>query len=219
VQFGFGRNRANMTDASRTPERAQDASVGVFSTVQEPRQGAVPATPLAAVVTQMSFDTDSGAGANLYDELAPQAGSHDFGGSIQPYIAETHAFQVQRREVPPASWDAAKLELGMTTTTQLKAFLKLISVVGASNAPNKLKIDAVAARMRQHNIPLCCLEDAEDAHDILAAIKDNNDGNDAAVESPTQTQLGALARFNTLTKAYVRVEKSPTPGDGDACLV
>jgi hypothetical protein len=57
------------------------------------------------------------------------------------------------------------------STTQLKSYLKILSVIGMSNAVNKLKIDAVTARMRQHRILLCYLEDAEIAHEMLAAAK------------------------------------------------
>jgi hypothetical protein len=123
------------------------------------------------------------------------------------------------REVTPASWAAAKRDLTWTTTTQLKSYLKLLSVFGVSNAVNKMKIDAIAARMRQHRIPLRCLEDAKIARDMLAAAKANDYGNDCVVESPTQTQIDALARLQTLPKVYARAQKSPTPGDGDILLV
>jgi hypothetical protein len=137
-------------------------------------------------------------------------------GNSQPGISET---QLQGREVTPASWAAAKRGLTWTTTTLLKSYLKLLSVVKVSNAVNKIKVDAIAARMRQYRIPLRSLEDAEIARDMRAAANGNDSGEDCAVESPTQIQTDALARLQPLPKVCARAERSPTPGDGDVILV
>jgi hypothetical protein len=99
-------------------------------------------------------------------------------GNSQQDISET---QLQGREVTPASWAAAKRDLTWTTTSLLKSYLKLLSVVGVSNTVNKIKIDAIAARMRQHRIPLRCLEDAEIARHMLAAANANDYGEDCVV--------------------------------------
>jgi hypothetical protein len=115
------------------------------------------------------------------------------------HLAASSYISAKRRckGVPPA----AKRDLTWTTTATLKSYLKLLSVVGVSNAVNKLKIDAIAARMRQHSTPLRCLEDAEIARDMLAAAKVNDYGDDIVVESPTQMQNDALAKLQTLPKS------------------
>jgi hypothetical protein len=232
-RYYFRYHRANMADASRTPDQTrssgeynepgetpiaaglatvrkppatQASSFIEIPTLQEPIQGLTPTTPLVTVVTRLIADTPT------------QNEGHDLAtiGSIQLDINET---QLQGREVPPASWAAAKRDLTWTTTANLKSYLKLLSVVGVSNAVNKLKIDAVAARMRQHSILLRCLEDAEIARDMLAAAMANDYGDDIVVESPTQMQTDALAKLQTLPKVFARAEKSPTPGDCDLLLV
>jgi hypothetical protein len=82
-----------------------------------------------------------------------------------------------------------------------------------------MKMDAIAARIRQHRIPLHCLDDAEITSDMLAAAKANDYGDECLVESPTQTQTNVLARLQTLPKVYARAEKSQMSGGGDICLV
>jgi hypothetical protein len=136
-------------------------------------------------------------------------------GNIQPDTSEK---QLQATEVTPASWAATKRDLTWTTTTQLTSYLQLLSVVGVSNAVDKMKIDAIAARMRQHRIPLRFLEDAETGRDMLAVVNANDNGDICIFESLTQTHTDALARLQTLPKIYARAEKSPTSGYGDISL-
>jgi hypothetical protein len=69
--------------------------------------------------------------------------------------------------------------------------------------------------MRQHGIWLCCLEDAEIAHEMLAAAKANDYEDDVTVDSPAQTQTDPLTRLKTLPKVYARADKSPKSGDSD----
>jgi hypothetical protein len=79
-------------------------------------------------------------------------------------------------------------------------------VIGVSNAVSKLKNNAVPARMRQHGISLCCLEDAGIAHEMLAAATANDYGDDLTVESAAQTKTDELTRLQALPKGYARAE-------------
>jgi hypothetical protein len=181
-----------------------------------PSKSGNPTTPDLAVVAQLTAATSIGGcdvqpGYTQAERHSPTVIDND-----QRDLSEA---QLQGRDVPPASWAAAKRDLTWTSTTQLKSYLKILSVIGVSNAVNKLKIDAVAARMQQHRISLCCLEDAEIAREMLAAAKANDYGDDVTFESPSQTQTDALARLKTLPKVYARAEKSPTSGDSNLCLV
>jgi hypothetical protein len=83
-------------------------------------------------------------GTQLIAHVTTHAERHNLApiGNIQPDISET---QLQAREVTPASWAATKRDLTWTTTTQLTSYLQLLSVVGVSNAIDKMKIDAIAA--------------------------------------------------------------------------
>jgi hypothetical protein len=105
----------------RTPPATQASSFVELPTFQEPRQGVTPTTPLVTVVTRIIADTTT------------QNESHDLAtiGSIKLDISE---MQLQGREVPPASCAAAKRHLTWTTTANLKSYIKLLSVVGVSNA-------------------------------------------------------------------------------------
>jgi hypothetical protein len=122
-----------------------------------PAKGGNPTTPDLAVVAQHTADTSLD-GCDVQSGYT-QAERHSLtvNDNDQRDVSEA---QLQGRDVPPASWAAAKRDLTWTPTTQLKSYLKILSVIGVSNAVNKLKIDAVAARVQQHRVSLCCLEDA-----------------------------------------------------------